>query len=38
VYGVVLERLDLVVFGSRFTGTAAMEMAKKAERTVWKTN
>jgi hypothetical protein len=34
----MLERLDLAVFGSRFTSAAAMELAEKAERVVWKTN
>jgi hypothetical protein len=35
---VVLEWLDLAAFGSRFTGIAAMELAEKAERAVWKMN
>jgi hypothetical protein len=37
---VVLERLDLVVIGSRvwLVDVAAMELAEKAECTVWKMN
>jgi hypothetical protein len=35
---VVLERLDLAVFGSRFMGATVMALAKKAERAVWKMN
>jgi hypothetical protein len=40
VCGVVLERLDLAVFGYRFwiAGAAAMELAEKAERVGWKMN
>jgi hypothetical protein len=38
VYGVVLDRLNLVAFGSRFMGAATMELAEKVERAVWKMN
>jgi hypothetical protein len=37
---VLLERLDLVVIGSRvwLVDAVAMELAEKAERTMWKMN
>jgi hypothetical protein len=38
VCGVMLERLDLAAFRSRFVGSAAMELAEKAKRAVWKMN
>jgi hypothetical protein len=34
----VLERLDLAAFGSRFTGTATTKLAEKAEQALWKMN